>query len=335
LAGVPVLLNAASESDPQLASGAKATLSRLEGNGVDADILARLPQATGKTRQVLIEVAGKRRINGALPAIVSSAEDADPAVRHAALETVGLMGDSAQAGELVQLLQKSQGTGDRSDLEQALVAICNRSGAGCLPHVSTLAKSPESGLRRIALHAFSAIGGSDALAAVKGAINDSDESVQDEAVSTLSNWPNNWPEDAGVAEPLLALAQSGKKTSHQVQGLRGYLQYLQEDKKLSNADKLARVNELLPAIKRPEEKRLTIAALSNFPTGGVLDPLITLADDSAVAEEASIALVKVATAKDPKGASKELRRKALQTAAEKSKDVATRKKAEDALKQIN
>jgi len=38
-----------------------------------------------------------------------------------------------------------------------------------------------------------------------------------------------------------------------------------------------------------------------------------------VAEEASMALLKVASAKDPKGASKELRRKALQTAAEKSK----------------
>jgi len=222
--------------------------------GVDADLLARFPQATGKTRQVLIEVAGKRRIDGSLPVIMSSAEDTDPAVRRAALETVGLMGEPAQAAELVRLLQKSPGAAARGDLEQALVAICNRGGAPCLPHVVPLAQSADSGLRRLALHAFSALGGADALAAVKKAISDQDEAVQDEAVSTLSNWPNNWPEDAGVAEPLLALAKSGKKTSYQVQGLRGYLQYLQEDKKLTNADKLARVNDLLPSINRPEVK---------------------------------------------------------------------------------
>jgi hypothetical protein len=97
---------------------------------------------------------------------------------------------------------------------------------------------------------------------------------------------------------------------------------------------VALINDLLPSITRPEEKRLTIAAISNLPTAGVLDPLLTLAEDPAIAEEASLALVKVATAKDQKDASKELRRKALQTALEKSKNDATRKKAEEALKQI-
>src|SRR5205807_1221130 len=99
--------------------------------------------------------------------------------------------------------------------------------------------------------------------------------------------------------------------------------------------KLALINDLLPSVKRPEDKRLTISAISDLPIGGVLDPLIVLAQDSAVAEEASLAIVKMATAKDPKGASKELRRKALQTAVAKSKNDATRKKAEEGLKQFN
>ena len=46
---VPVLLDAAAESDAELAQAAKTVLARLPGKDVDADLLARLPQATGKT----------------------------------------------------------------------------------------------------------------------------------------------------------------------------------------------------------------------------------------------------------------------------------------------
>ena len=53
-ASVPVLLDAAADSDADLAQAALAALARLPGNEVDADLLARLPAATGKTRQVLI-----------------------------------------------------------------------------------------------------------------------------------------------------------------------------------------------------------------------------------------------------------------------------------------
>ena len=73
---------------------------------------------------------------------------------------------------------------------------------------------------------------------------------------------------AGVAEPLLTLARTGKKASYQVLGLRGYLEYVQGDKKLQNDEKVAKVKELLPLIKRPEEKRLAISALNTAPTAG-------------------------------------------------------------------
>ena len=335
LAPVPVLLKAAVESDSELATTAKATLARLQDKQVDADLLARLAQATGSTRQVLIEIVGKRRIDGALPVIMRSAQDPDAAVRHAAVQTIGVMGEPAQTADLVSLLQKTEAVQEREDIEKALVAVCGRGGSKCLASVLPLAKETDSGLRRTGLHALSSIGGAEALGAVKLAIDDRDETVQDEAVRTLSNWPNNWPDDAGVAEPLLALVKSAKKTSYQVQGVRGYLQYVEEEKKLKPGEKVAAINNLLPWVKRTEEKRLVISSLSGLPTAAVLEPLISLADDSAVAEEACLAIVRVATAKEQKSASKELRQKALQTAIEKAKNDATRKKAEDGLKQIN
>ena len=330
----PVLLDIVTGDDAELARIAKSTLGRLPGKQVDTDILARLPQATGKTRQVLIEMAGQRRISDALPLMMACAADSDAGIRSAAVNAIGLLGEDKQAGELVVLLQKTQSAEDRADIEKALMAISGRRGAACLPILLPLAQSSDSGLRKAAIHTLSSVGGANALDAVEKALQDKDASVQDEAVRALSAWPGNWPDDAGVAEPLLTLAKSGKKTSHQVLGVRGYLEYVQRDKKLADDAKVAKVKELLPLIKRPEEKRLAISTLGSIPTAGALEMLVTFTTDDGVAEEACSAIVVTAGKDDLKNASKELRQKSLQTVVEKSEVDRTKKKAQEVLKRI-
>ncbi len=331
---VPALLEAALEADAELARTAKAALARLPGKEVDADLVARLSQAPGKTRQALIEVAAQRRIEAALPAMVQGAEEADAGVRGAALEALGAIGGDKQAADLVRVLQKTADAKDRAAIEKALTAISGRAGALCVPHLVPLMRSSDGALRVIGLHAMASAGGPDALAAVVAAAEDKDEGVQDEAVRTLSTWPNGWPEDQGVAAPLLALAKAAKKAPHKVLALRGYLQYVQGDKRLKEDERLARVNEVLPLITRPEEKRTAISVLGRTRTAGALDVLVTLAADPAVAEEACSALVNLAGRGDLAGASADGRRAALQTVLDKSKNDATKKKAEETLKGI-
>jgi len=331
---VPVLLKAAAETDSDLATPAKATLTRMEGKPVDAALLSRLPQSSGKTRQVIIELAALRRIEGALPAVVSSAKDADADVRRAALATLSTLGSDRQVGDLVVLLSKTKDSDDREGIEKALTAICGRCGTKCLTQVLPLAKNNDSELRKIGLRTLATMGGPKALAAVTAAVDDRDESVQDEAVGTLATWPNNWPEDASVAEPLLKLAESGRKTSYKVQGTRGYLLHIQENKKLSNADKLTAIDRLLPYLQQPQEKRLAISTVSGIPTPKALELLAGFTSDPALAEDACLAIVKVATAPDLGHTSKDVRQKALQTAMDKSKNASTRNKAGDALKAI-
>lgn len=334
LSAVPVLLSAAAESDADVARPAKATLTRMEGKPVDAALLNRLPQASGKMRQVIIELAALRRIEAAVPAVVSSVEDSEPGIRRAALATLSTLGSEQQAGDLVRLLAKSQDSDDREAIERALTTISGRTGTRSLAHVLPLTRSNDSDLRKIGLRALATIGGPEALAAIKTAVDDRDESVQDEAVGTLATWPNNWPQDEAVAEPLLNLVKSGRKRSYEVQGARGYLLYVQENKKLSNADKVSAIDNLLPLLKQPPEKRLAISALSGIPTARALESLVALAGDPAIAEEACLAIVNVATAKNLERASKEVRQKALQTALDKSNNDSTRKKAGEALKAI-
>ncbi len=330
---VPALLAAAVESDAQVAQAAMLTLAHLPGEGVDADLLARLPQATGKTRQALLQLAGERQMEGALPAIMSSLADADAGIRSAAVQALGALGGDQQAVDLVNLLQKTQNAKDRGDIEKALVAISGRAGANCVPCLLALMQNNDTALRTIGLRVLVIAGGPGALAAVKSALEDKDETVQDEAARTLSTWPNNWPGDTAAAEALLTLAKSGKKMLHQVLGLRGYLEYVRGDKQLNNSGKVAKVNELLPLIQRPEEKRLAIGVIGAIRTAGSLELLTTLASDPAVTEDACSTIVNI-TGRGMQGATREQRQKALETVVEKSKNDATRKRAEDLLKGI-
>ena len=330
---VPVLLNAATEDDPELEQAATETLVRLPGKDVDTDLLARLTQAQGKLKQVLIELAGQRQISEALPAVVSSLQENDADIRSVAVQTIGIIGQDLQTADLVKLLQKSNNSEERASFRKALLAISGRCGVKCIPHLRPLTQSRDNELHMIGLHALAIIGGPEALTSVKSAIESAESPVQDEAMRILSAWPNNWPEDVDAGQALQVLATSAEKMSHQVLGLRGYLQYIRGNKKLSNEQKVAKVNDVRSHIKRPEEKWQAIAVLGQAPSHSALELLTTFAEDSAVAEEAYSAMVRIA-GQDIPGISKDQRQQVLKTVAGKSKNNSTKQRARKILSGI-
>ncbi|UCD49097.1 MAG: HEAT repeat domain-containing protein [Phycisphaerales bacterium] len=330
---VPALLEAATTGDAELEAAAAETLVRLPDKKVDADLLGRLPQAKGKMRQTLIELAGQRQISAALPALVSSLQDSDAGIRGAAVEAVGILGHEQQAADLVKLLQKTTASKERASIEKALLAVSGRCGVTCIPHLLPLTQSRDNALHMIGLHALAIVGGPDALAEVKSAMESPDSAIQNEAVRILSTWPNNWPEDAEAGQTLLALARSNAKLSHKVLGLRGYLQYVRGNGKLSNEDKVARIKDLLSEIERPEEERLAIAVLGGIPTTGALEMLVRFAQDPTVAEEAYSAIVNL-TGRNRRGLPKQQCRQALQTVLEKSENDGTKRRARQTLDRI-
>jgi HEAT repeat protein len=330
---VPVLLEAATGTDAQVARAAKETLIRIPDKAVDTDVVARLRNAQGPSKQVLIEVAGQRQITEAIGAVVASLKDGDADTRAAAVRAIGIIGQAPQAGDLVTVLQVTRGASERGAMRTALQAIAGRGGAACLPALMALSQSRDNDLRVIGLQAMVPVGGSEALGAVKYAIANGEAPVQDEAVRILSTWPNSWPDDGEAGKALLALASSSTKMSHQVLGLRGYLQYLRGSKALDNEQKVAEVKTLLTHIKRPEETRQAIAVLGESPCASALDLLTTLATDASVAEEAYSAMV-VLTSQNVSGVDKDRRKQVLETVIETSKNDGTKQRASRALRGI-
>jgi len=330
---VPILLDAAVCGDAELEKAATETLIRLPGKTVDSDLLARLPQAKGRLLRVLIELAGQRQISEAVAPVVASLVSTEARIRDEAVQTIGIIGQDRQAVDLVKLLGQTNSSTQRKGIEKALLAICGRSGDSCIPHLQPLTTSSDDELRMIGLHALAIIGGSDALATVKSAVDNAKPAVQDEAVRILSTWPNNWPDDDSAGQALEKLAKSAEKMSHQVLGLRGYLQYIRGNKKLGAEEKTARVKDALSYVKRPEERRQAIAVLGEAPSASALELLTTLAEDSAVVEEAYSAMAQIA-GQNIRGVSRQQRRQVLQTVVEKSGNDSTRRRARKALSGI-
>ena len=333
LAGLSPLLDNAADPDATLAQAALASLARWPGQDADGELLKRLPAASGKSRRVLIDVVSRRGLEKGLPAILASVSDADPGVRAAALQAIGTLGGNSEATALVRLLQQTQSAQDRADIETALVTLGGRVGGGCAQALLPLTQSADPALRTAGLHALAAAGGPAALTAVATATEDKDEAVQNEAVRTLSSWPNTWPEDSSVTEPLLKVVRSDTNTSHQVLAQRGYLQFLRGDKKLTADERAAKLQEILPLLKRPEEKRSVISVLHEMPGSAALPLLVKLADEPAVANDACAAIVEMAGKTRP-GLSREARQSALQVVLEKASSDATKQKAEEALKKL-
>jgi hypothetical protein len=300
---------------------------------VDADLLARLPQADGQQKQILIELAGQRQISEALQAIAPSLHDNNVEIRHAAIQTIGIIGQDSQAADLVKLLKETSSSPERAGIEKALLAISGRCGAKCIPHLRPLTQGRDNELHMIGLHALAIIGGAEALSAVQSAVESAESAVQDEAVRILSTWPNNWPEDGKAGQLLLILATSSEKMSHQVLGLRGYLQFIRGNQKLSNEQKVIKIKEVWPHIKRPEERRQAIAVLGEAPSVSALELLTTLAEDPAVAEETYSSMVRIA-GQNVRGISKDQRRHVLQMVIEKSRNIGTKRRARKILSGI-
>jgi HEAT repeat protein len=252
----------------------------------------------------------------------------------AALQALGSMGGEPEVAVLARVVADTRDANERATAEAALVAVCGRIGAGGVRHLLPLNRGAEPAARIAGLHALAACGGNEALKAVQAGLADSDEAVRDESARALSTWPNTWPEDAAVAEPLLTLARTSPKLSYQVLAIRGFIQFIQGDKKMSESEKAGKLDGVVGLCKRADEKRLLVAVLASLPTGGALELLGRLCADQDVAADAASAIVKIA-AKDAPSVTKEQRKEALKRVGEAGGDADTKKRAAELLGKLD
>ncbi len=267
---VPALLEIALEADEELVAAAKAAIEELPGDDVNADLVARLAEAEGPVRIVLIEMVGRRRVEAAVPALLKAADDADAQVRAAALVALGSAVGPANLGILIERAVGSDSDADAQAAMQALRTACIR-----MPDREACAVQLTAAMARAAVPAkcaileiLGAMGGEKALDTVGKAAKGDNVEMQDAATRLLGDWMT-----VDAAPVLLEVAKT-PNAKYGIRALRGYIRLVRQFV-IPDAQRAAMCRDALNAATRNEERALVFEVMERYPS---LDMLKVAAD---------------------------------------------------------
>jgi HEAT repeat protein len=250
-ASTPLLISAALSDDAGMAEAARESLIVSVAEGVDRAIVARLEQAAGKERAVLLDIVGQRG-EAAVAVVAKLADDPAREVRLAAIETLGRTVGLENLHLLTGRLQTAKTPEETAAVQQALRAACSRATdpeayapklRDCMP------AAPLSG-QCFLLELIGQVGGREALAIISRHARDSRPEIRDTATQVLGRWMG-----VDAAPVLLDLAKTLDDAKLQSRCLRGYLRIARQ-LKIPTDLRLAMCEEALSAAQRDEEKRL-------------------------------------------------------------------------------
>jgi HEAT repeat protein len=284
---LPVLLEAAGGEDPEIAREAVGSLVALPGREADEAVLALLETARGKLRLAAIEIAGRRRMAAALPAIRKAAEEGDREVRLAALAALG---EAMGAGDVPFLAARLAAVATEEEsgaIIAALQAASRRApdkdaGAGIV--IEAEAKAPP-GTRIRFLEALRAVGGEKAAGAVIAHTRDPEAPVREAAISILGRWM-----DESGPRALLAFVRGSDDPAERLAALRGWCDRVRS-LRFSKEARLAQCREGLETARGAGEKRVAIEACRGIPAAETMDLILPYLADPALKEDAASALV--------------------------------------------
>lgn len=293
---VPVLVGLLTDADREISQEALEGLAGVPGRDADAAALNLIKSSKPEQRISGINLAGRRRMTSAAPALVIAASDADLKVRSAALQRLEKLGTSAEVPDLIKLVLRTSSAQDLSGLTDALSSICTQAGSPATTTdqiIVALAKA-QPAQKSALLTVLGSVGGNKALALVQAALNDTQPEVKKAALQALAGWP-----DTAAMPELLRIARTGGDSTERGTALRGYVRLARESG-ASAEDKLKQLSEAATLATNTQEKMLVLAGLGDVPSVDALKLAASNLSDAEVAEEASAVTVKIAEKLDAK-----------------------------------
>jgi HEAT repeat protein len=287
---VGVLLDAALDPNAELSQTAVDVLASLPGKDVSRDLAARLAKADGKARLVLIQLAGQRRLAEAVTELRKAADDADLAVRMAALAALGATVEADDLALLIARVAKPQNAQEALAAEAALRAACGRMPDRNACAGKLLAAMEQSGVATKAkfLEILGVVGGETALRAVAAAAKNSDPKIGEAGRRLLGQWMT--PDAAPV---LLDLAKSLPDDHGRTAALRGYIRIARQFN-VPALQRLAMCREALALCRRDEDRNRALVALRRCASPEGLSLAVSYLPNPALKVEAAAAAVAIA-----------------------------------------
>jgi HEAT repeat protein len=277
-------------ADEEVATAAAEALQELPGDGVNADLAARLAASEGKTRLLLVELAGRRGIAAAVPELRKAADDPSGEVRAAAFKALG---DTVDFAALPWLIERTVGAKNAEELAAAGDALKAASGRmpdrdACAARLAAAMSGASTPAKIKLLEALGAIGGAGALAAITDASKSADVAVQGAAAQQLGDWMT-----PDAAPALLQIARGASDTGLRVRALRGYLRIARQFV-VPDDERLGMYHTAMTTALRDDERRLALDVLIRIPSPETLAEANKRLEEPALRDAAANAAVAIA-----------------------------------------
>jgi HEAT repeat protein len=283
-----VLLEAALGGGPT-AQVALEGLKTLPGQQVDEAILAKLAAADAKTKLVLLELAGARRIAAAQAVVRAALTDADEAVRLAALPALAqliALEDFELLTSRALAAESKESTAARDALRTAALRMADRDA--CAARLGACLAGASAADQEFLLDLLGKVSGVKALEIVALNAKSNDAALKDAATKVLGDWPN-----PDAADALLDIAKTDAENKYRVRALRGYIRIARQ-LKLPDAKKIAMFQTVMETAARDDEKKLALDILTRIPSARSLNLAVTYLQEPALKDTAADAAVKIA-----------------------------------------
>ena len=287
---VPTFVALLADPDAELAKAAGESLAALPGDAAAQAILALFSSAQRDQRLTAMDLSARRRLSSALPALKQAARDPDPTLRRHAIKTFGSLAGTNDLAALLELVGRATEREDLETLEQALTAVCLRTGppAACAPRIAANLPSFQPAQKCALVRTLNALGGPAALDAVRAAVRDTAPEVHAAALRALAAW--NSPE---AAPDLLELARTVDQPAERLLCLRGYLGFAGRAE-TAESQRLGMCRQAAGLALQPDEKKLLLAALGGIASTDALALVQPCLEDAAVQKEAASAALDIA-----------------------------------------
>jgi HEAT repeat protein len=260
------LLDAAAETDAELAAAAKAAIAELPAAGVDHAIHSLLVGGDGPSLELLLDLVARRRIDAALPAVLAALESSEKTVRSAALAALG---ETVRLDLLNVLVERSIGADDAGDSAAALAALrsaCVRmpDRDGCTMRLEPAIATAPLVTRIALLEIVGDVGGPRALAAVVTAAKSQEEPLRDAGTRLLGKWMT-----ADAAPVLLDLAKTLPAGKFRDRALKGYLRIARQ-LAANEAERVAMCRTALGLARDDADRQIIFDAIRAMPNAEAL-----------------------------------------------------------------
>ncbi|MDR0703846.1 MAG: HEAT repeat domain-containing protein, partial [Planctomycetaceae bacterium] len=200
-------------------------LTRMTINGLETKIIERLKTTKGKACIPLVKICSQRKITDSVPVLLPLLTDPKYDVRVVVLQALGNTVSGENIEVLIERLSKPHSKIEFDTVIGSLHVVCNRT-VDCDAVAEKLAAVYDTApvkTKTVLLDLYGALGGQTAITAVKKAVADPTEAIQDAATRVLGNW-----HDADAAPVILGILQNPVVQKFHNRSLRGYIRIVRQ-----------------------------------------------------------------------------------------------------------